>query len=764
MTISEIINWIRRKDNSSIIIFAFLLSLTSVFFLANKGNIFTRFVNDFSADYYYMLFFIFSVLGIGSALFFSIEHRFRYRYIVEKVIFLFLPVEIIFFYGLQKLNNLSPFFGAASAAYILILSILLSYKYISKNKGVKKYENPDDNQLKNVMVKRHWIIIIISLVMLINFFFGFYHLGKMAIVDEPLWTFDRIPNFWKDVGEGDWYGSRVSDKPGLTTALISGTGLLFEKYPNQFKNIVWIENSYNINAPKMEKFNIIFRLPILAFEVIMLPFFYFLINRLAGKISALFSTIFIGLSPIIIGNSRIINPDGLLWIFTTISIISYFIYYKKFDRKYIFLSAFFLGMGLLTKYVANILYLFFFCLIFIEYIFNYHRKYYNTAFHDYLKKTVLDYVLLIAVSLAVIYVFYPAVWGKPSRVLIATIYSQAFEPIWPLFATFFSLIAAEIILLKSRITDFFVRNILIKARKVICLLISGIFLFSIFVVLYNVYSNMKIFKFEDILASPKSAYSLTGATGIFFANFYPLLFGISAIALFSIIFFLIKEMLSRNFDEENYIYVCYFIIFILIYYAGSVFSHVASIIRYQIILYPITFIIAGVSLSHFMEWGISKIKKYKNLTINFSFLLLIAFLSTSLYRIKPFYMGYASTLLPRAHFLDIKDMGEGSYEAANYLNSLPHAGNLNIWTDKQGVCVFFIGQCHTTISLPFFTSNKIDYFVLSSGRKNRTIKMTTYEPIKKSYFSDNAIYKLEIGGRPNNYVKVISAKILDVAE
>jgi hypothetical protein len=31
---------------------------------------------------------------------------------------------------------------------------------------------------------------------------------------------------------------------------------------------------------------------------------------------------------------------------------------------------------------------------------------------------------------------------------------------------------------------------------------------------------------------------------------------------------------------------------------------------------------------------------------------------------KPFYLGYASSLLPNKYFVDTKDMGDGSYEAA----------------------------------------------------------------------------------------------------
>ena len=38
-------------------------------------------------------------------------------------------------------------------------------------------------------------------------------------------------------------------------------------------------------------------------------------------------------------------------------------------------------------------------------------------------------------------------------------------------------------------------------------------------------------------------------------------------------------------------------------------------------------------------------------------------------------------------------MGEGSIEAANYLNALPGAGEMTIWSDKGAVCEAFIGKC-----------------------------------------------------------------------
>ena len=123
-------------------------------------------------------------------------------------------------------------------------------------------------------------------------------------------------------------------------------------------------------------------------------------------------------------------------------------------------------------------------------------------------------------------------------------------------------------------------------------------------------------------------------------------------------------------------------------------------------------------------------------------------------------MGYASELLPKKYSIDLKGMGEGSYEAAQYLNSLPNADELHTWSDKQGVCTFFIGTCHTSLNKKFFEQNEFDYFVVSSDRATRTINMIASKiaanyDLNALYYSDNLAQKtILIGGRSSNFIKI----------
>lgn len=370
-----------------------------------------------------------------------------------------------------------------------------------------------------IIKEKYLIYLFLFISIAIFFVFGSYHLTKFITADEHYWIYERVPQYWNAIFKADFLKTFINDKPGVTVALVSGVGLLFEKNPKQFKNIKWQGEVYNANVNKMESFNVKFRLPLFIFTILMLPFFYWLLKIIFGKIPALSGVIFIGLSPILIGTARIINPDGILWIFTSLSIFSYFAYLKEKNKKYLYFSALMLGLGILTKYTANILYIFFFVMIFAEYVFNY-KKYTDQKFSEYLKISLLDYAKLALVSLMVFYVFYPAVWEKPNRLLIGTIYSQAFAPAWPFFASLITITLLDLFILKGIVMSF-VMNKISAMRKWIFAGILTVFLAATFTVIANTYLGMKFYDFELILSSPKSSYSLFGPMGIFLANFYP---------------------------------------------------------------------------------------------------------------------------------------------------------------------------------------------------------------------------------------------------
>ena len=82
------------------------------------------------------------------------------------------------------------------------------------------------------------IVFILLFLFSVNLAFGTFHLAESSRVDEALWTFDRIPKFWDNVMNNKLQKTRISDKPGITVALISGAGMFFEN-PKEYMHMLW---------------------------------------------------------------------------------------------------------------------------------------------------------------------------------------------------------------------------------------------------------------------------------------------------------------------------------------------------------------------------------------------------------------------------------------------------------------------------------------------------------------------------------------------
>ena len=756
MNIDKIKAFFKNKEYVILLFLSLALSINSIFFAALKMEKVAYFYLKNSFSIVLFIYFVLSVLVLGTIVFFI--QKFDFQKIVKKFLWIYLPTEIIMLYIIDRFtcDNNSTFcllFNNILPLATVIYFILLAYLIVAYRKKPTLNTSP---KFIPWIKKQGWLVIsVVLLVFILNLGFGSYHLAQKAVVDEALWTFNRIPKFWNNILDGEWQKTQISDKPGITVPLTSGIGLLWTN-PKEYKKILWQEDA-DKNILHM---NFLLRFPILLFSSIMLFIFYFFVEKLLGKITAVTSVIFIGLSPILLGISTIINPDSLLWIFLPLSLLSYFIYKKEDQSAYLYWAGIFLGLSLLTKYVSNILYVFFFLLIFSEYIFS--QKQSANSVIAYLKKSLKDYFTLIFFSLLTFLLLLPAAWVEISRLLKNTLFSQAFQKVWPIFILIVALIIFDIFFIKGKIISSFL-NFLSKHRKKLIAVIFSFFLLSIVATFINTYSGMKWLDFESILASPKSAYLSTQIIGLFLANFYSLIFGILPLAFVALVFLAAKNIWKKtSIGDESKIAV-HLITFIILYYLASSINNVSATVRYQIVIYPIAFILAAIGLNQFLN--IEKIKKYIPAYLAFAILLIFSIYSLNF--IKPFYLSYASDILPQKYVLNLKDMGDGSFEAAQYLNSLPDAKNIAIWTDKNGVCVFFVGKsCTNNLGL-HKNQVPIDYFVISAGRESRTSKMTTYRiseenknllRLDKLYEESNLEWKLELGGRPDNFVRIIKAE------
>jgi len=215
------------------------------------------------------------------------------------------------------------------------------------------------------------------------------------------------------------------------------------------------------------------------------------------------------------------------------------------------------------------------------------------------------------------------------------------------------------------------------------------------------------------------AFIVNQYIGSMTADLYSLMFSISPLILclmLTPIFFIFRK---KEIDRDL-ITAIYIIIFILFFYLGSAFNNVTTTVRYQIMTYPLVFIMAAIGMVQLLKY--IKIKEDWKFPVAYVFS--ISILLFSLFQIKPNFLAYASEILPKDYIVNLKGMGEGSFEAGSYLNALPGAHEMTIWSDKGAVCEAFVGKCYIDFKNNTFRENNFDYFVVSTDRMSRSLKMS----------------------------------------
>jgi 4-amino-4-deoxy-L-arabinose transferase-like glycosyltransferase len=600
---------------------------------------------------------------------------------------------------------------------------------------------------------------LLALVVVAQLFFGLPRLTKFSAVDEHLWTYERIPQFWNALAEGRFKKTNINDKPGISVALITGFGML-QVDPKPYESLR-VEAKTAQDIALIETIHRAFRLPVYVFTLCMLPVFYFLLRKLFDSSTALFSVIFIYLSPILLGISLIINPDSLLWIFLPLAIVSFLVFQKSNQFRYAGLGGLFLGLALLTKYVSALLYVYLLLLVFARAIFFVD----TTHVVGTIRKSFLGYVVAVAVSLLTVALLYPAAWVDPRIILETTFLSHPFAPIWKPFLFTLVVIALDIFMLKGLVSGSVVR-ILAPYRHFMIGAIYMITLSGALFVFVDTYFGMKFYDFQSMLASAQiksavgvlSTIALKGiATGLFV-----LLFSIPPIVLVLALFALgdsLRIFWKKTFTEETII-LSFLVTFMLLYYVASALNNVQATVRYQIALYPIIAIIAGVGMSQILKRGVI----LHGIPVWGTSLVLIGLMVGSLWFIRPYYFAYASELLPKEYVVNMKDMGDGSYQAAQYLNALPNAEQMHIWSDKVAVCEYFVGKCTISLKPKHIVDIHFDYFILSNGREPKTryflslrdIVVPEFVRMGTLYTSDDFEgHTIVIDDRPGNFVKVV---------
>ncbi len=733
-----------------------LLAINTLLFVSQQFKWFPQAKFTENNDPFYLAYLVLGILSAGAVLYFM--RTIRVRAILEKLLIIFFPTELLLIFGLSQSKNFHYVFLIAIGAYILIAGMVAIHVYVTRETGERPlFVHALRAVLPWVRLQGAGPLIAVLLLTGTFFSFGYHGLTQFAAVDEPLWTDGRISKYWHNIEERDWRGTRISDKPGITVAIAAGPGMWFVD-TKDFRGARSKESL--ADRGKFDDFEVLyraFRLPLLIAITLLLPFFYLLTERLLGSRTALVSYAAIALSPVLVGMSKIINPDSLLWLFVPQALLAYLVFLKRQHYRYLILSGVLVGLALLTKYVANFVIVFMIGLLFLEWLYQEAAR--RVSLADYLKKSLSDLSILVFSALATFYILFPAVWVKPEKLITSTLYSQAFEKFAPLFIALLILIGIDLAWNQTRALSYLL-GLLERFRLWIGWFTGGFFIVASLFVLTNSWLGMTWYDFMSLLSSPKTISGRTDVFGVFLANFYPLLFGLTPFILLGL--FAGASLVFRKdfFKTDTARLSLYLMLFILLYYVGATGNGVAMIVRYQIILFPIAALLASLGIIAIFD---RLMLKRENRYAFPALMSILVGLGIGTLSATPFPLSYASALLPTQYHTDVKDMGPGSYEAAKWLNAQPNATELVIWTDKDGVCKFFIGKCRRGFgNYDARRLEGLDYIVVSSGRESRTTKMVVGQVnsgvpairYDQYYRRESPAHEIRINDRLNHFVKI----------
>ncbi len=141
--------------------------------------------------------------------------------------------------------------------------------------------------------------LLLLIVFVIYFSFGFHHISEFITADEHFWVNRRIYTYWHSLTDpAKWKSTKLSDKPGVTVALVSGIGLLKEGNPLTHMRSVAADAETEVKV--IQSVYTVFRIPMLIFNALFSLYLFWIVKKLTViSLSGFWSFIFILLSPIL---------------------------------------------------------------------------------------------------------------------------------------------------------------------------------------------------------------------------------------------------------------------------------------------------------------------------------------------------------------------------------------------------------------------------------------------------------------------------------
>ncbi|HEX8974714.1 MAG TPA: phospholipid carrier-dependent glycosyltransferase [Patescibacteria group bacterium] len=456
----------------------------------------------------------------------------------------------------------------------------------------------------------------LGIVLAIFFAFGLHHLGQFITADEHFWLpnsgFDRISNYWKAVKKGEWAKTRINDKPGITLAYTSGIAMFFDDAKGQILNNGTVKR---FDPARTQQISFEYRLPILILSGLFIFFFFWIIKKITDdEWIALWSSVFIFLSPILVGISQIVNPDSLFWIFGTASFLSYFAFLQKGRRKFAVMTGIFLGLGLASKYVSVIFFPFFFVMMLSYYLFVYEEKFKDNPelLSKSLVKNILAYLAILGAGMLIFAILMPASFVQPKVLYEGTIGFPGMNKIFWIIIFLNAVLLLDSFVFKSRYSLIVLEKLQFLKNKlpilVYFILVGSVVFIVVNYLARNAFLDLNKIPFD---LKQKDSFRELPLLKKYIVEFRALVFALTPVALFGLILAWIKNIFHKS---KHDLLVFVLSVFFLVFYAAVLFQGLLVTIRYSIILFPFSAILAAIAIREFFD-GKEKSQSKKSLAV-----------------------------------------------------------------------------------------------------------------------------------------------------
>jgi 4-amino-4-deoxy-L-arabinose transferase-like glycosyltransferase len=235
-----------------------------------------------------------------------------------------------------------------------------------------------------------------------SYFFYFHELGLENINEDQLRWYERSENFYSAFQKGDFSDTYQQYHPGIFLIFLIKLGYESFKIFNGINFINFDEIPYHL----FPIFNFHTKFFLVLFTILSIILLTYLIRGLYGKFIAISFLVFLMFDTYFIGLTRNLHMDSLLAVVILISIISFYRYLQTNEKKYLIICTIYSGIGILTKSVFLIAFLFQFLISLFSAI--------NGRFSF---KPIVSFFLSVIISFSIFVISFPSMWVNPVETL-----------------------------------------------------------------------------------------------------------------------------------------------------------------------------------------------------------------------------------------------------------------------------------------------------------------------------------------------------------